>query len=449
METEKICAKPTFKADNSDRLFALLFYAVAYFYILVQLDWRWGYAGTWKGEWFVTVFVAVYAACVLFYARSKGTAVTSSGLFWLAVLMCIGISYSVMPNDILAGYQGIALHITAAYFTLLVCNGTLLPHTSHFIVFDLFNALLIVPIANIFSRLRVIFSMHRLSDKRRAAGVLLGIITLVLACMLIIPLLSQADSSFDMLMQSIINTNAFKMNDTLLKIIFSLPVGAYLFGLAFGSLNKRGTNAFSAKMLENTAESRHIIPQNTIYIVLGGVAALYVLFIAVQSGNLFSAFAGRLYGTQVYSEYAREGFFSLCYVSVINAAMLFAADLFAKSPRSQSRVLRLFNIIISSLTLLLLASALAKMLMYIGVYGFTQKRIMTLWLMAVLAVLFAGIILWQFVRFSPIRAAACTGAVLFCVLTMCGIDNLVNNYNNSLPQHETSYAENYNAENSY
>ncbi|NLS84433.1 MAG: DUF4173 domain-containing protein [Ruminococcaceae bacterium] len=435
--------------NNADKLFAFIFYIIGYAYVKIQLDWRWAYDAAWKGGWWMTFFVFIYSACVLCYIRAKGAKMPRAGLFWLAVLLCIGVSYAAFTNELLEGVQGLALHITAAYFTLLACGGTLLPHTSDFLAFDLLNALIIVPFANIFARIRSVFTLRPSADKRNVLGAILGVFLLFLDLVFIIPMLSQADSGFDELMSSVFDFSTLTVTETMFNVLLSLPVGAYLFGLAFGGLNKRRVSAFSPKMLENTAKSRHIVPQNTVYIVLGGLAALYVLFIAVQSKSLFSAFSGRLYGTQIYSEYAREGFFSLCRVAVVNAAMLFAADLFAKAPRSESKVLRVFNIAISALTLLLLASAFAKMIMYVGAYGFTQRRILTLWFMAVLAVLFVGIIIWQFVNFSPIRVAACSGAALFCVLTMCNIDALVNNYNSSLPQNDAAYTEVYDAEAAY
>ena len=81
------------------------------------------------------------------------------------------------------------------------------------------------------------------------------------------------------------------------------------------------------------------------------------------------------------------------------------------------------------LTLLILASAASKMVLYIQAYGLTAKRVLTLAFMAMLAVVFGGTIVRQRKRFNLIRLALAFAAVLFCLLAVCNLDCLIAAYN--------------------
>ena len=116
-------------------------------------------------------------------------------------------------------------------------------------------------------------------------------------------------------------------------------------------------------------------------------------------------------------------------MAAINSLVLLGLNLLSAVPRLESRTLRALNLLLSALTLLILASAAGKMLLYIRVYGLTPKRVLTMAFMAMLAVLFGGTAVWQFRRFNLIRLAAGFAAALFCALALCNLDGLIATYN--------------------
>lgn len=404
-----------------DRVFALVFYAVGYVYVdRILLYGRY---------WYVTAFTAFYAAAVLGYFFLKGVKPRPISWFWLAVLLSVGGSFALYHNASLLGFDLLVLHGVAMYWPLCAGGATLRGGTSSLLPWDLLNSFITIPFGNFFSLIRSIFGGWNVKKEglgKRVWSVILGIAALIALLFLVLPMLASADAGFEALLANL--DGLFRLEwdtDTLFRLILALPVSFYLFGHAYGSVNGRHTRHLKAERVAEWSQDCRVLPNTTVYIVLTGICAVYVVFIALQAQNLFSAFAGKLSGTSVYSEFAREGFFDLCRVAAINGVILLLSDLLASSGRAESRALRVFNIILAALTLLILASAARKMILYIQVYGLTAKRVLTMAFMAMLAVLYGGVIVWQKKSFNLIRLAVVFAAVLFCVLALCNLDHWI------------------------
>ena len=66
------------------------------------------------------------------------------------------------------------------------------------------------------------------------------------------------------------------------------------------------------------------------------VSAVYLLFIGLQARYLFSAFFGILPEAYTYAQYARQGFFELCVIALLNASFLIAMNSCAKTPAART-----------------------------------------------------------------------------------------------------------------
>ena len=110
-------------------------------------------------------------------------------------------------------------------------------------------------------------------------------------------------------------------------------------------------------------------------VVIGLLLLAYALFTYVQFGYLFG---GVLPVDLTYSEYAREGFGQFLAVTIINFAVL-GISLAKSEPK---RAIRVFQTLLLCASLIVLASACWRMLLYVGAYGLTIRRVLPLWLMA-------------------------------------------------------------------
>ena len=108
--------------------------------------------------------------------------------------------------------------------------------------------------------------------------------------------------------------------------------------------------------------------------------AAYALFTYVQFTYLFGS---TLSVDLTYSEYARDGFDQFLAVTLINFTLL-GVSLIKSEP---GRAIKVLQALLIAASLMILASAAWRMLLYVGAYGLTIRRIMPLWLMIYFAFL--------------------------------------------------------------
>lgn len=156
---------------------------------------------------------------------------------------------------------------------------------------------------------------------------------------------------------------------------------------------------------------------------------IYLLFCAIQIRYLFGGEeAAAMAGS--WAEYAREGFFQLVAVAMINLSLcLFGShkNLFSGKCRT---MLRWANALLLLLTCIILASAARRMQLYILAYDLSVLRIMTLW--AMLAIL-AGLLAagWKLFRpnFSFSKVFVPFVLISWCLFCLLGPGRIIANYN--------------------
>jgi hypothetical protein len=104
------------------------------------------------------------------------------------------------------------------------------------------------------------------------------------------------------------------------------------------------------------------------------ILVIYCIFFASQGKVYLSAFSGVLPQNFSYAEYAREGFFQLCSVSIINLIIIVAVITFMKKKtKAASVLLKIVSLIFSVFTLVLIATAIAKLVMYAILRALNKK----------------------------------------------------------------------------
>lgn len=257
----------------------------------------------------------------------------------------------------------------------------------------------------------------------------LGLCVAVIPTFLIAALLSY-DAQFENMLNRIFSFSPEKLLRFLGDLLFCIPAAMLLFGMLF-SVKQRAKKTGAEEEAPISFGRLRVIPAPLFCAAVTPILLLYVLFFISQWSYYVSAFTRVLPDGMTYAQYAREGFFQLFAVSLINALLLGALHLFLRTPASGKHILRrIYSAILSLFTLILIATALSKMILYIGSYGLTQKRVYASVLMLLLAVIFLCVLLRQLLRRFP--AAAVTviaGAVLFALLSLSNPDSLIASYN--------------------
>jgi hypothetical protein len=419
---------PPFAAGRKDGVFALFAFILGYLFcrwVLVSIQ-----------GWGTAVFTTVYLISVLVYMIATGVKPRRESWFWFAVTLLAGWSFALWNDIGLLPLRNMFLFCAAVYWVLSASDTLVSGRTGNYLLLDGLNAVFVIPFRNFVNQYRALGALRsdRNKDKKKAFSVILGIVLALLVLLIVIPQLLRADSGgFRNLLSGFLDLFKFDWSgilEFLLYVFLAVPTAAYLFGLVSGSAAKRNADTFNAEKAGKTAASMRVLAPATVNTVLGVVCAVYVLFIACQIPYFFSAFTGaRPDGWLSYSEYARQGFFELFGIAAINLALLTAANIFSRKPRDESLVLKVFNSIVSLITLLLIATAISKMALYIDAFGLTILRILPCIFMILLAVIYIAVIVLQKVRFSVVRVALLTGAVLFTALCLVNADAIVVRYN--------------------
>jgi len=157
--------------------------------------------------------------------------------------------------------------------------------------------------------------------------------------------------------------------------------------------------------------------------------ALFAAFVAVQAVAFFGG-AGYVERTTglTYAQYARSGFWQLCWITVLTLAVIaVAARKAPRTGRTERLLLRALLGLLCALSLVVVASALHRMSLYEDAYGLTRLRVwiftVELWLgLVFLLIMAAGIRLRA--RWLP-RTVAATGALALIVLAGVNPDALI------------------------
>ncbi|MFD5026313.1 DUF4173 domain-containing protein [Streptomyces sp. NPDC058373] len=155
---------------------------------------------------------------------------------------------------------------------------------------------------------------------------------------------------------------------------------------------------------------------------------LFAAFVAVQAAVLLRGEdAVRASNGMTYAEYAREGFWQLLFATVLTLAVICVAVRVA--PRSGPRDKTLVRAVLGTLcllTLIVVASAVRRMDLYMDEYGLTRLRLtvvtMELWLGAVVLLIIAAGVLGA--RLLP-RAVVASGAVAVLAFGLASPDELI------------------------
>ena len=409
-------------ADKKDRIFALLYFILGYGFIYVFVADHFKYIG---------IYTVFYAALMLGYLYAKGKKPTKESWFWLVIMLMIGIPFPFWSA--LGSVQPIALVFTAAYWSMAASSRLIEKSTSNWVFFDWFNSLTIVPCSNFTCQFRVLKEGEGQKNKlRRYVGsVLLGVAIAIPVLFIILPLLFKADAGFERVMNDLMRwLISERILIILFRILISIPVSCYLYGLVYGTVSGRITDRIDKDVTRRTGEQIRKMPDVTTVTVMALVCAVYFIFIAVQGNYLFSAFFGKMPEWFTYAEYARRGFFELCGIGAWNLGILLLASLISRTPGYKNTGLKIMTVILSVLTLLLIATAVSKMGMYISAYGLTVKRVLTMTFMLWMAIVFTSVIVKQKKKIPMVKICVMTGAVMFSLLCVLPVEKWIEVYNN-------------------
>lgn len=274
-------------------------------------------------------------------------------------------------------------------------------------------------IDNIAISLKSLFSTKS-ENKKTIGKALIGLVCAIPVLIVIIPLLISSDDAFRGMM-----TNIFKNTfSSIFKFVFGLIISSFVISYGFSVKNNRVATISKSKFggIEN------------VYIIsfLSAIVTCYLLYLFSQLAYFFSAFSGFLPDGQItYASYARKGFFEMCIIAIINLILVFISLLISKKFKGKTCIpIKVLTTFISIFTLIIIATAISKMVLYINAYGMTVLRLTTSTFMVFLSVVFFSVILRiYFTKINIIKTALITAGCIILILGTVNVNSVCAKYN--------------------
>lgn len=377
---------------------------------------------------FILIYAVFMTTTAVFLLRGIKLSAINSIASGSALIMSMSLllSSNGFIHEITYLYAGVMY----AYFIYSTTGNTLEKGFSELIFADFIKALLVMPF---YSFTQVFKALGRGKGKRGGRVVLwiiFGLMITIIPTVIIVLLLSY-DKGFTNLIVKIFDINWDDFFSHFFSVILGLPVAMYFYGLYISSIDRKNQNIMTAKGCRTASQNIKVVPQVTVLVAILPILATYVIFFISQWQYYTGAFAGVLPDDIVYSQYAREGFFQLCTVSAINLVLIVAANIFTRRKSVVAPLtVKISTLVMSVFTLVLISTAMAKMMMYINCYGLTPMRVYAAWFILVIAVIFLLLITRQFTKKLKIIAISFVACVvLFGALALSNIDSYIAKYN--------------------
>lgn len=259
--------------------------------------------------------------------------------------------------------------------------------------------------------------------KKKVGKALLGCLASLPLLMIIVPLLISSDEAFSGMAELLFGNLFLNLFKIIVGAVISLFVISYGFSLKKRELPEKMESGF--KGAENTAVTAF----------LSVISVCYLSYLFSQLAYFFSAFKGFLPENYEFtvSAYARRGFFEMSVIAGINFIVIFAVVLISKKKNGKSgKGIMALCTFIALFTLIIISTALSKMVLYIKSFGMTQLRIGTSGFMIALGFIFISLILRIYIpKIRVLRTAVISFGIILALFGSFNINSVIGEYNYS------------------
>lgn len=352
-------------------------------------------------------YIVIVEASAYFIHKER----TKESILWATFLLFQGI---LLGFDRSFEFEKLAfLHATVIYYTLCRFQRLSLPNTSETILLDFFQGWIIQPFSHIFARMiHVIKYILTHIRSKQIKTILFSIIILIPLVLFALGQLSAIDQNFSTLTNSLfrfIFHELISMN--FYRIIWSIPVGAYLFGLISSCILSEkpfisydGCREFFLK--------KKVIPLISIRITTVVLLALYLAFFIFQLSDLPTVLAAPT--AQSSCEYAVRGFWNFFRIMGLNIILILALNFLIRKEDTSSTKIDTYILLFTTICFNLLACL--KLGLYFFTYGYTERRVIALWLLVAIFISLILMMIRMHKKFNLIQfitATFVTSYILF------------------------------------
>lgn len=209
---------------------------------------------------------------------------------------------------------------------------------------------------------------------KKLKSIIIGIGVSIPIVVILLLLLTSADLYFSEFINTILNIFSFDLGKIFRFVIF--------FILFFGI----GINIMNSKDFEMYENKRINIDSIIITTILSIVNLVFVLFIVSEISKLTNNFLS-LPVEYTFASYAREGFFQLLFVTLINFSIVMFF-LYKTKFVEENKIVKYLLLSLIFFSIILIFNSYYRMFLYIGAYGFTVLRLQVILFLAMELIIF-------------------------------------------------------------
>ena len=403
--------KRGFELSNKDSAFKVII-AIATVFLTIFGIWEGFRAG-------FTVTALLMFLCLTVYFANRNTKIRIFSVLCGFLNCALASTFAITSNGLIRFMGLISMTVLSAiWFMYLVKVPT--AHTDFGIVSNIAVPFFKSFTVSLPSTIAAFFRSN--SNKRGSMGkIMLGVLCSLPVLVVVVPLLMSSDAAFAGLISKILGESFF----TFFKIVVGLVLSVFILSYCF-TLKKR-------ELPNRAGEDINFIDSTIATSFLAVLSFCYLGYLFAQLAYFFSAFKGILPEDYEFtlSNYARRGFFEMCIIAVINFVIIYVVLMLAKKNKGKICVSgRLLCGFMGLFTLLIISTALSKMILYIGEYGMTKLRIYTSMFMLFLGLVFIALILRTFFLKVPVlKVAIITAATVIALMGVVNVNSVIASYN--------------------
>ena len=231
-----------------------------------------------------------------------------------------------------------------------------------------------------------------------------GIIVGIVFSIVILLLLMSADDYFNKFVSKAFISINFDFSKIMQFVIFFIIIFSI------------GVNLIRNRYIVMKENKTRKIDHTIIISMLSVINLVFVLFLISEVSKLCGNFLQIPKG-YIYSSYAREGFFQLLFVTIINFSIILYL-IYKTNVIKENKVIRNLILILIAFSVLLIFNSYYRMFLYIGKFGFTNLRLQ------VILFLFMELILFGIIIKKIINRVNNDGLIFLVIMTSCYVINL-------------------------
>lgn len=395
----------------------------------------------------LSVILFIIPLLLFLYNTLKSKIKNKKGLLLIIPIVLLSLTYLLFDN---AFFKVINIPIIAMLFILLYIF-TIKPTFNLSNLIESIVALLFEPfncISNIY-HLVIENIKQKIKMSNQTKKIIKSILIILPIILLILVLLSSADQIFNSIFEKLFTSLEelsipYLLKELLMRLI---PIIILFFYLG-ATINFILYNYSKTKYEEK--KSKRKVDSFTIKLLLTTLNIIYIIFDIIQIRSLLLHHVSMDIS---YAEYARQGFFQLMFVSLINIIVI----LISKKSENQkdkktTTYIKIMNILMIVLTFVIIISAFIRMYMYECEFGYTLLRLLVYITLATEVILLIPTIIYiTNSKFNIVKSYMIILISVYTIINFINVDYIIaykniNRYHNK-KELDIVYLENNSADN--